>query len=133
MTLWKLGIEEKGNCWERQSPGSSFLVPTQPHNNGSWAWTISLLRDREPTELVPTLSSCMEISLLDSGSVNALRSSLLTVCTSCHLANPTCHICPLRGGVSTFLLQHERGTCGQVALQQLPGESRWPWETNDHY
>lgn len=65
-----------------------LLAPTQPQKNGSGAWNTSLQSEKEPTQPMPDLSTCVGISFAVSCSVCPLL-FCLSMWFLWHLADPT--------------------------------------------
>lgn len=93
--------------------------------NGPWTWNTYL---KEATQLVPSLSPCVQVSL-------PVSSSVLTpwfYVSMCPLAFGQVHDCTCPQGDGILLLWHESHVCRSTALHQLPEETRWPWEVKAH-
>lgn len=98
------------------------LTHMRPHKNVPWTWTISLARDKEPTQPVLGLLPCVGISSPVSSSVY-VPLFCLSVCILWHLAN-SITISVLRGeGTGSFYCSMRRVQAGQL----LPRETMGDW------
>lgn len=54
----KESMATKNRVW-----GKAVSTPTHPRKNELWAWNTALPRDKEPTQPVPGILLCVEMSL----------------------------------------------------------------------